>query len=43
MRGAVTLPLRMRQHNESAQKVAEFLQNHHMTANMPARSRSAPA
>ncbi|MDR3314008.1 MAG: PLP-dependent aspartate aminotransferase family protein [Oscillospiraceae bacterium] len=27
MRGAVTLPLRMRQHNGSAQKVAEFLQN----------------
>ncbi|MDR1028221.1 MAG: PLP-dependent aspartate aminotransferase family protein [Clostridiales Family XIII bacterium] len=26
MRGAVTLPLRMRQHNESAQKIAEFLQ-----------------
>ncbi|MDR1157689.1 MAG: PLP-dependent aspartate aminotransferase family protein [Oscillospiraceae bacterium] len=26
MRGAVTLPLRMKQHNESAQKVAEFLQ-----------------
>jgi methionine-gamma-lyase len=26
MRGAVTLPQRMRQHNESAQKVAEFLQ-----------------
>lgn len=26
MRGAVTLPLRMRQHNESAQKVAAFLQ-----------------
>ena len=25
MRGAVTLPLRMRQHNESAQKVAEWL------------------
>jgi methionine-gamma-lyase len=25
MRGAVTLPLRMRQHNESAQKAAEFL------------------
>ncbi|MDR1496441.1 MAG: aminotransferase class I/II-fold pyridoxal phosphate-dependent enzyme [Clostridiales Family XIII bacterium] len=25
MRGSVTLPLRMRQHNESAQKVAEFL------------------
>jgi methionine-gamma-lyase len=25
MRGAITLPLRMRQHNESAQKVAEFL------------------
>jgi len=27
MRGAVTLPLRMRQHNESAQKVAEFLES----------------
>ncbi|PYG88538.1 methionine-gamma-lyase [Ruminiclostridium sufflavum DSM 19573] len=27
MRGAVTLPLRMRQHNESALKVAEFLQS----------------
>lgn len=27
MRGSATLPLRMRQHNESAQKVAEFLQN----------------
>jgi methionine-gamma-lyase len=27
MRGAVTLPLRMRQHNESAQKVAAFLQS----------------
>jgi methionine-gamma-lyase len=26
MRGAVTLPLRMKQHNETAQKVAEFLQ-----------------
>jgi methionine-gamma-lyase len=26
MRGAVTLPLRMRQHNDSAQKIAEFLQ-----------------
>jgi methionine-gamma-lyase len=26
MRGSVTLPLRMRQHNESAQKIAEFLQ-----------------
>jgi methionine-gamma-lyase len=26
MRGAVTLPLRMRQHNVSAQKIAEFLQ-----------------
>ncbi|MDR2647219.1 MAG: PLP-dependent aspartate aminotransferase family protein [Oscillospiraceae bacterium] len=26
MRGAVTLPLRMRQHNESAQKIAFFLQ-----------------
>jgi methionine-gamma-lyase len=26
MRGAVTLPLRMRQHNESAQKIAEFLE-----------------
>ncbi|MDR1778622.1 MAG: PLP-dependent aspartate aminotransferase family protein [Clostridiales Family XIII bacterium] len=26
MRGAVTLPLRMRQHNESAQAVAEFLE-----------------
>ncbi|MDR1116701.1 MAG: PLP-dependent aspartate aminotransferase family protein [Oscillospiraceae bacterium] len=26
MRGAVTLPLRMRQHNESAQQIAEFLQ-----------------
>ncbi|MDR1089231.1 MAG: PLP-dependent aspartate aminotransferase family protein [Coriobacteriales bacterium] len=26
MRGAITLPLRMRQHNESAQSVAEFLQ-----------------
>lgn len=25
MRGSVTLPLRMRQHNENAQKVAEFL------------------
>ena len=28
MRGAVTLPLRMRQHNENAQKVAEFLAGH---------------
>ncbi|MDR1489065.1 MAG: PLP-dependent aspartate aminotransferase family protein [Desulfovibrio sp.] len=27
MRGAVTLPLRMRQHNESAQKIATFLAN----------------
>lgn len=27
MRGAVTLPLRMRQHNENAQKVAEHLEN----------------
>jgi methionine-gamma-lyase len=27
MRGAVTLPLRMKQHNESAQKVATFLAN----------------
>jgi len=27
MRGAVTLPLRMRQHNENAQKVAEFLES----------------
>jgi methionine-gamma-lyase len=26
MRGAVTLPLRMRQHNDSAQQIAEFLQ-----------------
>jgi methionine-gamma-lyase len=26
-RGSVTLPLRMRQHNESAQKVAEFLES----------------
>jgi methionine-gamma-lyase len=28
MRGTVTLPLRMRQHNESAQKTAEFLKHH---------------
>jgi len=28
MRGSVTLPLRMRQHNENALKVAEFLNNH---------------
>jgi len=27
MRGAVTLPLRMRQHNENAQKVSEFLES----------------
>ncbi|WP_196605378.1 trans-sulfuration enzyme family protein [Pectinatus haikarae] len=27
MRGAVTLPLRMRQHNENAQKVAEYLES----------------
>ncbi len=27
MRGSVTLPLRMRQHNENAQKVAEFLES----------------
>jgi methionine-gamma-lyase len=27
MRGAVTLPLRMKQHNENAQKVAEFLES----------------
>jgi methionine-gamma-lyase len=27
MRGAVTLPLRMRQHNESALKIAQFLEN----------------
>ena len=26
MRGAVTLPLRMRQHNESAQEIAEWLE-----------------
>ncbi len=26
MRGAVTLPLRMKQHNESAQKIAEYLE-----------------
>jgi methionine-gamma-lyase len=29
MRGAVTLPLRMKQHNESAMRVAEFLENRH--------------
>ncbi|GFZ30311.1 cystathionine gamma-lyase [Clostridium zeae] len=28
MRGAVTLPLRMRQHNESALKIAKFLESH---------------
>lgn len=28
MRGAVTLPLRMRQHNESALKIARFLERH---------------
>jgi len=28
MRGAVTLPLRMKQHSESAMKVAEFLEGH---------------
>jgi methionine-gamma-lyase len=28
MRGAVTLPLRMRQHSESALRVAQFLQDH---------------
>jgi methionine-gamma-lyase len=28
MRGSVTLPLRMRQHCENAQKIAEFLQSH---------------
>lgn len=27
MRGVVTLPLRMRQHNESAMRIAEYLQN----------------
>lgn len=27
MRGAVTLPLRMRQHSESARKIAEFMQS----------------
>jgi cystathionine beta-lyase/cystathionine gamma-synthase len=28
MRGSVTLPLRMRQHNENALKIAEFLESH---------------
>lgn len=28
MRGVVTLPLRMRQHSESALKIAEFLEGH---------------
>jgi cystathionine beta-lyase/cystathionine gamma-synthase len=28
MRGAVTLPLRMKQHSESAMRVAQFLENH---------------
>ena len=28
LRGLISLPLRMRQHSESAQKVAEFLENH---------------
>lgn len=28
MRGAVTLPLRMKQHNESALKIAKFLESH---------------
>lgn len=28
MRGCVTLPLRMKQHNENALKIAEFLENH---------------
>jgi methionine-gamma-lyase len=28
MRGVVTLPLRMKQHNENAQKIAEYLEGH---------------
>lgn len=32
MRGAVTLPLRMRQHSESALRVAEFLEAHPLVA-----------